>query len=644
MPKQSAIKELSRKIINFITFTDLPVRKKFLLFSVGALFWLAIIAGIGFITMFDMNSKSKQMVDKIWPQEKTANIVIRKLRGANISVHNMAISKNEKVINASYRRAKGTLGDARSYLNTLLKGGQITDYMRATGQFSEPYRVLPVTAADKRKIIESAVTKINEIEKLVDEITSMRLNSINGEAGKHAAINGEKLEEAIAEYDLLTREAVTILNDYAITVGTEWRIFTNSMKTRFNIAILAVSVAFSIAFVLSIIFGALISRSLVRPIKAIIGQIKALSSGEINLTKKLDVASKDELGVLSNEFNKLMDTIENVTSFKKVIEEDEGIEDVYMRLGRIFIDDIGLDNCVINEVSNSKNTMKIVYPPEAEGVELHCKRDIQLDSDMCRVKRTGHIVSSTDYPNICKYYLEGINDIHVCIPIIVGGNVGGVVQFICGKRDICDIADVGKRISRAQQYIIEAQPVLEAKRLMKTLKESSFKDALTGLYNRRFLEESFENIIAGVLRRGTTLGLMMCDLDYFKQTNDQYGHDVGDMVLKETSNVIRKNVRSSDLVIRYGGEEFLVLLIDIKPEDSVSVAEKIRESIEATKVKITGGLIQKTISIGVSEFPSDTQNFWEAIKYADVALYKAKERGRNKVLRFAVEMWAGEKY
>ena len=133
-------------------------------------------------------------------------------------------------------------------------------------------------------------------------------------------------------------------------------------------------------------------------------------------------------------------------------------------------------------------------------------------------------------------------------------------------------------------------------------------------------------------------------LDFFKQTNDVYGHDVGDQVLKEAANIIKKNVRSSDIVIRYGGEEFLVLLTDTKPEDSVTVAEKIRERIEETKVKITGGFIQKTISIGVSEFPADTQNFWEAIKYADVALYKAKERGRNKVLKFIEEMWVGEKY
>lgn len=628
------MRDIFKKIINILTFTDLPVRKKFLLFSLGSLFWLAVISAIGLITMFDMSAKSKQMVDVIGPQEKTVNIIVRKLRGASISAHKIVLYKNTERVNNNYLSGKARLEDCRSYLKILLTGGRIKDYSRGTGQFYNEFIVVPVKSAEKRKFIEDVIVKVDRLEGILAEMAEKKFGSTNGDA----------MLEKLSEYDLLTRDTVTVLNEFAITTGKEWGTFTSIIKTRFNIAIILISLAFGIAAMLSGVFGVLISRSLAKPIKAIIGQIKALSSGEMDLTKKLDVASKDELGMLSSEFNRLMDTIEHVTSFKKIIEEDESIEDIYMRLGKIFIEDLGFDNCVMYEVSNSKNNMKIVYPPEAEGIELHCKRDIQLDCELCRVKRTGHMVSSADYSNICKYYTEGVNDIHYCVPIMIGGNVGGVVQFVCGKRGVCDIDDIKKKISRAKQYITDAQPVLEAKRLMKTLKESAFKDALTGLYNRRFLEESFENLVAGALRRGTTLGLLMCDLDFFKQTNDVYGHDVGDMVLKEAASNIRKNVRTSDLVIRFGGEEFLVLLIDTKPGDSFDVAEKIRERIEESKVKIAGGFIQKTISIGVSEFPTDTQNFWEAIKFADVALYKAKERGRNKVLRFAMDMWAEEKY
>jgi diguanylate cyclase (GGDEF)-like protein len=206
------------------------------------------------------------------------------------------------------------------------------------------------------------------------------------------------------------------------------------------------------------------------------------------------------------------------------------------------------------------------------------------------------------------------------------------------------VSDIMRRIGRAERYIKEALPVLEAKRLMSTLKESSLKDPMTGLYNRRFLEEYVDTLVATVNRRSTILGLMMCDLDFFKQVNDTYGHNVGDTVLKETSAIIRNSVRASDIVVRYGGEEFLVLLKDLKGDEVARIAEKIRDKVAQTKVKISGGFVQKTISIGIAEFPKDTSNFWQGVKYSDVALYKAKQTGRNRVVRFDPSMWTEETY
>jgi diguanylate cyclase (GGDEF)-like protein len=98
------------------------------------------------------------------------------------------------------------------------------------------------------------------------------------------------------------------------------------------------------------------------------------------------------------------------------------------------------------------------------------------------------------------------------------------------------------------------------------------------------------------------------------------------------------------MVVRFGGEEFLVILMDIREGEAEMVAEKIRTLVEGSKIKIVGGFIQKTISIGISEFPKDTEQFWEAIKFSDVALYKAKETGRNRVVRFTPDMWTKEKY
>jgi diguanylate cyclase (GGDEF)-like protein len=179
--------------------------------------------------------------------------------------------------------------------------------------------------------------------------------------------------------------------------------------------------------------------------------------------------------------------------------------------------------------------------------------------------------------------------------------------------------------------------------LQNRLTEASLRDPVTGLYARRYLQECAEKIVAGVVRRGKRIALVMCDLDHFKQVNDTHGHDAGDLVLKESAKVISQSVRAADIVIRFGGEEFLVVLIDVDEGDAVRVAEKIRERVQSSSVELPSGVVKMAISAGVSEFPSDAEDFWRCIKSADLALYSAKELGRNRIVRFAPEMWKDER-
>ena len=235
---------------------------------------------------------------------------------------------------------------------------------------------------------------------------------------------------------------------------------------------------------------------------------------------------------------------------------------------------------------------------------------------------------------------------HICIPMMIAGRAGGVVQFLFddpqGDQQRAEL--LRGSIFKAEAYLKQSLSVIEAKRLMNTLRESALKDPLTGLYNRRFLQDHANHIISGTLRRKRCLGMIMGDLDYFKQVNDQHGHDVGDTVLKDTAQLILKGVREADIVLRFGGEEFFILLTDINPGDAILVAEKIRKSFEEDKFKIPSGTLKKTLSLGVSEFPKDSEGFWQCIKYADVALYKAKDSGRNRAIQFDPEMWEGEQF
>jgi diguanylate cyclase (GGDEF)-like protein len=343
------------------------------------------------------------------------------------------------------------------------------------------------------------------------------------------------------------------------------------------------------------------------------------------------------VGTLAGQVNRLLRSLLEINTFKKVIEEDDTVDDVYLRLGHEF-DQHGLDRYNIYDVDVHKNRIRCALT-SGSGMENACKEDVFVNANFCRAKRTGEAVASVEFPGVCRHFnLEGAH--HLCVPMIIGGATGGVVQFVFPGEQAGEIA---AKVSPSRRFIHETFPVIQAKRLTETLRESSLRDALTGLHNRRFLEEYTDILIASAERHGSTIGLLMGDLDFFKQVNDTYGHDAGDLVLKETAGVLARSVRASDLVIRFGGEEFLVVMPDCK-DAAMEIAERIRTAVGEHKVKTGRGLIQKTISFGVSEFPADAGTFWQAIKFADVALYNAKENGRNRVVRFTKEMWKDEQY
>jgi diguanylate cyclase (GGDEF)-like protein len=157
------------------------------------------------------------------------------------------------------------------------------------------------------------------------------------------------------------------------------------------------------------------------------------------------------------------------------------------------------------------------------------------------------------------------------------------------------------------------------------------------------LEEYLTKAMPQALRNNKKVGILMIDMDHFKMVNDTYGHDVGDSILKKLSKTITENIREADFAVRYGGEEFLVLLHDVVDEDDmISVAEKLRTKVMDMKVKAGNEVLQKTVSIGAALFPDYTDSVWKCIKFADIALYRAKETGRNKVAGFTEEMWSDD--
>ncbi|MBF0187332.1 MAG: diguanylate cyclase [Magnetococcales bacterium] len=389
----------------------------------------------------------------------------------------------------------------------------------------------------------------------------------------------------------------------------------------------------------------LVGRSITRRLNRVISGLQDVAQGRGDMGKRqsISITSLDEIGALCTEFNSLMLSINDLNRFRKVIEEDENANDVYSRLWTVSTQEINIDEAIFYEVDESHNIMRLAYPLNQSVKGVHCRDEILDDCSLCKARRTGNEIVSFDFPQICKQFIETESTRHhVCVPMIVSGTVMGVAQFIFSQsvRSAADQNAIHDKVDKVNQYLKEALPVIETKRLTATLRESALKDPLTGLHNRRYLQESARNLCAGIKRRGKGMGLLMGDLDYFKQVNDTHGHDVGDAILIQTAKLLQSCVREADLVARFGGEEFLILLVDVERKDVEVLSEKIRKQVEDAEFPVPGDLpLKKTISIGISMFPDDDDSFWRVLKYADVALYKAKEQGRNQTVFFKREMW-----
>jgi len=167
--------------------------------------------------------------------------------------------------------------------------------------------------------------------------------------------------------------------------------------------------------------------------------------------------------------------------------------------------------------------------------------------------------------------------------------------------------------------------------LQEELREQSTHDALTGLYNRRFLEESFSRELLLAERAGHPVSVIMGDLDHFKTVNDRDGHLAGDEVLRVFGTLMKYNARASDIICRYGGEEFLLVLPGMTEEGAIERAEQVRRAMASTPVRHGASQITVTASFGIATFPSHGRTTDELIAAADSALYSAKSGGRNRV-------------
>jgi len=195
--------------------------------------------------------------------------------------------------------------------------------------------------------------------------------------------------------------------------------------------------------------------------------------------------------------------------------------------------------------------------------------------------------------------------------------------------------DITQRKSYEQS--LQSQ-IRQIEALQHDLREQATRDALTGLFNRRYIQDTLPRELARAAREHSPVSMVMLDLDHFKRLNDAFGHQAGDLLLQRLAQVLIENTRRGDIVARYGGEEFLVALMDSTPEAARRRVEQWRTEFGACAVLYEGHLLQTTVSAGLASFPGDGVSLDELVRKADAAMYQAKSAGRNRVVVFEGEL------
>lgn len=276
---------------------------------------------------------------------------------------------------------------------------------------------------------------------------------------------------------------------------------------------------------------------------------------------------------------------------------------------------------------------------------------LTIKPDECWGLRRGkmHIVeadnSNPDNPEINKSLIcphinvNGLAD-YLCVPLVAQGEALGLLH-LRHKEGIACFDELGNVVEwygqakkqRIQSIIDSLSLSLANLKLRSTLRQQSIRDPLTGMYNRRYMEETLEREVLRAARNNEPVGVIMLDIDHFKEFNDTFGHQAGDVLLQDLGRFFLSHVRGEDVACRFGGEEFLLLLPGSSVEETRQRAEELREKVHFMNVDFRGqSLGTITLSMGISVFPNHGTTPEALVQNADQALYRAKSEGRDRVV------------
>lgn len=262
----------------------------------------------------------------------------------------------------------------------------------------------------------------------------------------------------------------------------------------------------------------------------------------------------------------------------------------------------------------------------------------QIKPNECWGLRRGraHAVHGDSARMQCRHVLVASGHDYLCVPVLGPDETIGLLHLRFDKLDASTNGDAARLWDEREQIAARSAEYIGLAfvnlRLRQALQQQSIRDPLTGLFNRRFLEETLAREIRGAQRKQTGVCVLMLDIDRFKLFNDTYGHAAGDNVLREFSALLKDSVRGSDMASRYGGEEFTLILSESALADAQNRAELLLEKIKALRVTFNGSPLGTiSVSIGVAAYPEHGDEATGLLRAADTALYVAKQAGRDRV-------------
>lgn len=418
-----------------------------------------------------------------------------------------------------------------------------------------------------------------------------------------------------------------------------------------------------------------------RPLRRLINAMLHAEEGDFLI--RAPVLSRDELGDLARSFNHMLSRLTDLAAhkiqaehdliiaqeqlkFRKQIEEKGQIIERTNRTLESLVKDLSLiyeigqevnsivdlDKLYENITATLKKYLKIhefailVFDENKENLNVKVASGFKdNDSIMHTTFHKGEGISGTVAETGKRIYVKDTSKekryLHykgeqrlesgsfLSAPLIYKGEILGVINF--GRPGIANFSfsDI-KMLTLVSGHV--ALAIANARLYTKT-RELSVRDELTQLYNRRHFQQMLHMEWKRAVRFFRDLSLVMVDVDHFKAYNDTYGHPQGDFVLKEIAKIMQRNLREVDTVARFGGEEFVLLLPDTDKHGAIAVAEKVRRLVEQHRFTTEDRKFTKliTISCGISSYPDDVSEMDDLIDHADIALYRAKEGGRNRV-------------